>query len=41
VLAFPPAGDKRRYDSPADFTPEKYRQALQPFAAEFRTPEAP
>jgi hypothetical protein len=35
VLAFPPAGEKRRYDSPVGFTPEKYQQALQPFATEF------
>jgi hypothetical protein len=41
VLAFPPAGDKRRYDSPAEFTPEKYKAALQSLATEFRTPDAP
>jgi hypothetical protein len=40
VLRFPPDGDKPR-NSPADFTPEKYKQALQPFANEFRTPDAP
>jgi hypothetical protein len=41
VLIFPPAGEKRRYDSPAEFTPEKCKSALQPFATEFRTPDAP
>jgi hypothetical protein len=41
VLVFSPAGDKRRYDSPADFRPEKYQQALQPLANEFRAAEAP
>jgi hypothetical protein len=41
VLAFPPAGEKRRYDSPVEFTPEKYQQALQPFATEFRNTDAP
>ena len=41
VLAFPTAPEHRRYDSPAGFTPEKYRQALQNFAIEFRTPDAP
>jgi hypothetical protein len=41
VLVFPPAGEKRRYDSPVEFTPEKCKSALQPFATEFRTPDAP
>ena len=41
VLVFPPAGDKRRFDSPVDFRPEKYQQALQPLATEFRSPDAP
>ncbi len=36
ILAFAPAGEKRRYDSPVGLTPEKYHQALQPFATEFR-----
>jgi hypothetical protein len=40
VLRFPPDGDKSR-NSPADFTPAQYKQALQPFATEFRTPDAP
>jgi hypothetical protein len=41
VLAYPLAGEKRRYDSPAEFTPEKYKAALQPLDTEFRNPEAP
>jgi hypothetical protein len=36
-----PGDAKRRYDSPAGFTPETYLKALQPFAAEFGKPEAP
>jgi hypothetical protein len=40
-LLFPPAGPGRQYNSPPEFTPNKYKQALQPFAAAFRTPEAP
>jgi Cytochrome c554 and c-prime len=40
VVAFT-ADDQRRYDSPTGFTPEAFRKALVPFAAEFRTPEAP
>jgi hypothetical protein len=36
-----PGDPKRRFDSPFGFTPEKYLQALQPFATEFRTPDAP
>ncbi len=36
TLQFPPAPDGRgRYDSPVDFTPERFRQALQRFQARF------
>jgi hypothetical protein len=39
-LSFSSSKD-RVYNSPVGFTPEKYLQALQPFATEFRTPDAP
>lgn len=41
VIVFPTAPRDARYNSPVAFTPEKYKQALQPFATEFRTPDAP
>jgi hypothetical protein len=41
VLAYPPAVGGHQSNSPGGFAPEKYSQALQPFATEFRTPDAP
>ena len=41
VLAYPPAAGDRGFNSPDGFTPEKYQQAPEPFASEFRKPDAP